>query len=234
MRNENIKLVVIIIIGLLIYLAFFIETVEDVPVPKPVQKQNLALQKTDTLLNEKGYIVIGLPNEVKLISEKDTLEYKDFYKIASYRKDVIVAKHKDEDHLEVYRIKPELLSFEAHKAPVYKGKLASPDFSSNPEAKQFITRIKEGCKEGVNFAGHFTLVYWGCGTACQYGVVVDRKTGKIYNKYMSSMGSKYRKDSKLIIMESGFLEGTEKYIPLYQLKRIELKRWEGNRFEKID
>lgn len=51
---------------------------------------------------------------------------------------------------------------------IYKGKLSPPNFATDPNAKQFITRIKDGCKEtGVNFAGKYTLVEWGCGALCQ-------------------------------------------------------------------
>jgi hypothetical protein len=47
---------------------------------------------------------------------------------------------------------------------VYNGKPAGPNFSSDPDAKYFKTRIKEGCKsKGVNFAGHYTIIEWGCG-----------------------------------------------------------------------
>ncbi len=39
MKKENLKLLVVIIVGLLIYLMFFIETVEDVPVEKKVDSE---------------------------------------------------------------------------------------------------------------------------------------------------------------------------------------------------
>ena len=117
---------------------------------------------------------------------------------------------------------------------MYDGKLAEPNFTTNPEAKMFVTRITEGCKEGVNFGGHYTIIYWGCGTSCQYGVIVDRKTGHIYNEYQSSLGSEFKKDSNLIILNSDYIEEKAQYIPLYQLEKFELKIWKETTFVNVD
>jgi hypothetical protein len=35
----------------------------------------------------------------------------------------------------------------------------------------------------VEFAGHYTIPRWGCGTDCNGFVVVDSKTGKIYEGF---------------------------------------------------
>lgn len=44
MKRENLKLLAIIIVGLLVYFTFFIETVEDIPVKK---KLDLEVQKKE-------------------------------------------------------------------------------------------------------------------------------------------------------------------------------------------
>jgi hypothetical protein len=92
---------------------------------------------------------------------------------------------------------------------VYKGKLAKPNFKTDPSARTFITRIQEGCKEmGVNFAGHYTIVEWGCGTQCLDFAIVDRISGKIiFSQFQSDtieghFGIDYRIDSRMIIMET--------------------------------
>jgi hypothetical protein len=36
-------------------------------------------------------------------------------------------------------------------------------------------------KVGPNFAGHYIVVQWGCGTSCVMMVIVDALTGKIYD-----------------------------------------------------
>ena len=44
----------------------------------------------------------------------------------------------------------------------------------------FRTRVREAAKHGPNFAGHFTIADWGCGTSCEQMVVIDAETGAIY------------------------------------------------------
>jgi hypothetical protein len=46
--------------------------------------------------------------------------------------------------------------------------------------RQFRTRLREGAAAGPNFAGHYTVVFWGCGTGCAQLAVVDAKTGLVY------------------------------------------------------
>lgn len=53
------------------------------------------------------------------------------------------------------------------------------DFSSFSKARTFYTRITETVSSGPNFAKHFTLAYWGCGTDCYGYAVVDANTGGI-------------------------------------------------------
>ena len=99
--------------------------------------------------------------------------------------------------------------FEDYKVEVYTGKLADPDFSTNPGAKTFKTRIINSCKDGINFAGHYTVIVWGCGTACQGSMIVDRKTGRIFSGVTSSLGVEFKKDSRLFIMNYDGLDYTK-------------------------
>jgi hypothetical protein len=46
--------------------------------------------------------------------------------------------------------------------------------------RTFRTRLREAAKEKPNFAGHYILTTWGCGTSCLMGAVIDAKTGKVY------------------------------------------------------
>lgn len=54
MKKENLRLLAVIIVGLAVYLTFFIETVEDVPLEKnkDVEIEKKEVQK-DTLLPER-------------------------------------------------------------------------------------------------------------------------------------------------------------------------------------
>ena len=46
--------------------------------------------------------------------------------------------------------------------------------------RMFRTMLREASKEKPNFAGHYILTAWGCGTTCMMGAVIDAKTGKVY------------------------------------------------------
>lgn len=70
--------------------------------------------------------------------------------------------------------------FEDYAVPVYKGKRAPVNLRSARGASSFRTRLREGAKEGINFAGHYTLVGWGCGTSCVDAAIIDAKTGTVY------------------------------------------------------
>lgn len=64
---------------------------------------------------------------------------------------------------------------------VYTGPIAEINFESSefPEAGNFTNAITEAVSEGVNFAGHFVIAEWGCGTNCQDHAIVDVMTGNI-------------------------------------------------------
>jgi hypothetical protein len=61
---------------------------------------------------------------------------------------------------------------------VYAGKTAP--LKLTPEDRRFRTRLQEAARKKPNFAGHYILTTWGCGSECLLGAVIDAKTGKVY------------------------------------------------------
>jgi len=61
----------------------------------------------------------------------------------------------------------------------FSGKPAPPVLRTAAD-REFRTRIREGAPEGPNFAGHYTIVQWGCGAGCVSMALVDAKDGRIY------------------------------------------------------
>jgi hypothetical protein len=54
----------------------------------------------------------------------------------------------------------------------YSAKVILPDFKGRDrEFNRFRTRIRNGMKEGPNFASHYSLVQIGCGTGCTFALV---------------------------------------------------------------
>lgn len=228
MKNRFVRVLVVTVVASIVYITFFNE--RKIQVQKNEIKEIVV---NDTLLNEKGYLVIGRStNEVKLIDTSERELFVDYYELETFNNDVFISKKKDFDTIEVFRKVALKSDFEDFQVPIYTGVLVDPDFTSNSEAKMFITRIKEACKDGVNFAGYFTLVYWGCGTSCQMGAIINRKTGEIHLKYQSSLGATFRKDSKYIIINSDELDLKAAFVPLWQFKKFILKTWEENQFKE--
>ena len=94
---------------------------------------------------------------------------------------------------------------QADLAPVekFEGKPAIVNFATNPKAKRFYTAITTQTSGGSNFAGHFAIAGWGCGTGCGGYAIVDSITGKIveyvpFNEDSNSFS--YNIDSRLLIL----------------------------------
>ena len=73
---------------------------------------------------------------------------------------------------------PQFESFPARE--IFKGQPAAPKYKSERH-RRFQTKILEGAGTGPNFAGHYTIVQWGCGASCISPLIVDAKTGVIYS-----------------------------------------------------
>jgi hypothetical protein len=71
-------------------------------------------------------------------------------------------------------------AFSDYQVPVSKSRPKAPDLKSHKKARLFRTSLRNATKDGVNFAGHFALTYWGCGSSCGVGAIVNLKTGAVF------------------------------------------------------
>jgi hypothetical protein len=125
----------------------------------------------------------------------------------------------------------------------YSGPLAAPDVKRHPRSRLFRTMIREGAKRGPNFAGHYTLTFWGCGSGCVSVAIVDARSGKVfhprnlreidnynvaYEELVALHGDliNFRLDSKLLIVIGGINEDTA-------LRGISYFLWENERLRRI-
>jgi hypothetical protein len=102
--------------------------------------------------------------------------------------------------------------FEDYKVGnIYSGKIPSVILHNNSQARMYRTVLRNGVKQGVNFAGHYTVVIWGCGTSCQSFAIVDQISGKVYfskelslvsytDYWENDYGLNYRPVSRLLIV----------------------------------
>ncbi|MDO6692645.1 hypothetical protein Q4574_05090 [Aliiglaciecola sp. 3_MG-2023] len=117
----------------------------------------------------------------------------------------------------------EALTFEQFKVPeVADSPLKKVDFNSHPDGV-FVEQKWQWMKASVvgqqaNFAGHFYILSTGCGTGCQFNVVVQVETGKIMDTLTSGLGLCYQADSDLLIMNpklDGFAENVPDWAYTY-------------------
>ena len=62
---------------------------------------------------------------------------------------------------------------------LFTGKPAQPKLMTSKQ-RQFQTVLRNGAKKGPNFAGHYTVVEWGCGSNCVVFAVVDAVSGEVH------------------------------------------------------
>jgi hypothetical protein len=111
-----------------------------------------------------------------------------------------------------------------------------PPVLTTPQQRRFRTRIREGVEKGwgvwingewskeqnrpgPNFAGHYIVIVWGCGSGCIEMAMSDAETGAVYDPPISNGGFalpmlvlpnsaggaadlQYRVDSRLMIVRA--------------------------------
>jgi hypothetical protein len=77
------------------------------------------------------------------------------------------------------------------------------DLQSNPVARMYRTVIRQQMKEGPNFANHYLVAIWGCGTSCAQFAVVNLENGRVITpKGVVSVSGDH-------FMTDGFLPSTD-------------------------
>jgi hypothetical protein len=176
------------------------------------------------------FIIKKSPNK-KITSKGDTIYENEKYLILG-----------DDDKtaiLGVYKKYKLEYKFSKFPAVIYTRKLAVPNFKTDTAAYLFRTQIRNRCKLArINFAGHYTVVKWGCGSDCQEIAIVDRIDGKIYYSNQpeingNAYGFKCGPDSQMLILNSGLLERHKGYArssPVAEVKTIE---WTHNKARRL-
>jgi hypothetical protein len=137
----------------------------------------------------------------------------------------------------------------------FKGIPATPILQT-PEQKRYSTRIREGVstgrgvwsgswkdakeQRGPNFAGHYFVIRWGCGSDCLMMAVVDAETGKVYASPIPGAGTElfvsmdimsdreidFRLDSSLMILRNA-CRGARTQCGVYYFN------WKDNHFDPV-
>lgn len=117
------------------------------------------------------------------------------------------------------------VSFSDFPVAVSGETLGLVDFNSHPGAINFKRRFNALVGRPANFAGHYLLLYWGCGTGCQQFSIVDVKTGQVFmdEGWSTSLGVCFRADSALLITNPGASESMRVESGYYQWDGKQLK-----------
>ena len=104
--------------------------------------------------------------------------------------------------------------FKEESVEMFEGTPAVVDFTTLPEAKTYYTMITKSVASGSNFAGHFTLAHWGCGTDCFSYAIIDTKTGEIIIYSGANVNyhlGDYGLNSRILILEPVYAGQEKKY-----------------------
>ena len=83
----------------------------------------------------------------------------------------------------------------------YHGTPSAPDLGSARFAHYYRTALRDGAALGPSFAGEWAVVIWGCGTGCQYGAMVNSRTGRVcWLPQEMSRRAEFRLDSRLLVL----------------------------------
>jgi hypothetical protein len=93
--------------------------------------------------------------------------------------------------------------YEDYPVPqTFSGAPAPVDLSTAEGARRYRTVLRAGARAGPNFAGHFALVQWGCGSPCKEFAVIDVATGRVWRPHVwMGLGASFRLNSKLVIVD---------------------------------
>jgi len=113
--------------------------------------------------------------------------------------------------------------------------------------RMFRTNLTNAAKGPPNFAGHYRFTFWGCGSLCGAGALIDLQTGEVFPPplgangngwehwimspaFFDSFGIDFRSESRLVIIRTGinYSERLQKNVPdVYYFV------WEANRFRQL-
>src|SRR4051812_38998112 len=71
-------------------------------------------------------------------------------------------------------------TFTQYAVKVEKIENIKVNLRSHKYANSYRTNLRNAAKEGVNFAGHYILTTWGCGTNCSQTAIIDARNGQVF------------------------------------------------------
>ena len=99
-------------------------------------------------------------------------------------------------------VAPRFEAYAVEDTALGRARPAQVDLASASYGAMYRTKLREGAAAGPEFAGHYTVVLWGCGTGCQIVSVVDARTGRLSDQTLLTAGGvQYRRTSRLLYVD---------------------------------
>lgn len=134
-------------------------------------------------------------------------------------------------------------TFTQYAAKVEKINNVKVNLKSHKYANTYRTNLRNAAKEGVNFAGHYILTTWGCGTNCAQSAIIDARNGQVF--FPEELGGSifgfcelpdntepivYKANSRLLVLsgfKNGDLDKKDGRCGIYYLE------WTGTKFKQV-
>lgn len=123
--------------------------------------------------------------------------------------------------------------YESYPAKVVYAEAQPPLVLATKLAKRYKTVITEESAKPVNFAGHYRVATWGCGTDCRGFAIINKQTGAVYTlpglvEVAGVMGIEedrlaFKADSRLFVItgiQNDSIEG--KFFYLWEKEKLRL------------
>jgi hypothetical protein len=156
----------------------------------------------------------------------------------------------------IFSASAQTLKYDAKRPPHFQDFPATEIWKQPPaplklatgSERMFRTQLTNAAKRPADFAGHYTMAFWGCGSNCSAAALIDLKMGAVYQPPLATpdangwdrwimcpgsfegTGDEFHVDSRLMIVRCGmnYSEQLQKNVPdtWYFL-------WEQNGFRQL-
>lgn len=96
---------------------------------------------------------------------------------------------------------PSQVTFNEYRVSVrFRGRPAAP-LHNSLYSREFRTVIRRAVRKGPNFADHYTVAIWGCGSGCAMFSIADVANGRVYD-FPSSVSCLNENDCGSVLYET--------------------------------
>ena len=194
-----------------------------------------AVLVTDTIFENNDFLITGQSGtRMLVVPHKDSLLHEGFKVYSRFEEYSFLTNLIEDKSITIYRKNNNKYSFNAYPSDLYKKRLVKIVYDSHPLGVQFKQQIETIVANGINFGGKYTIASWGCGTACQQHVIIDRSSGLIVHTFTSELGIEFQPNSLLILKNNGAVDPETGLMDLCSYCKVTPLLWDENTLVKLN